>query len=93
MSYSNGSVNWIGQIDANPGTTSISATYTLEKRNANGTYSYVSSWNKSGTATALVSTGSAAAAKGTYRLSVIATVINSAGISEVATDSVVNTFS
>jgi hypothetical protein len=94
MSYSGGSVSWVGQIAGNTGTSSISATYTLEKQNANGTYSFVSSWNDSTTsAISLASTGSATTAKGTYRLSVSAVVKNSAGTPETATNSLVKTFS
>ncbi|MDR1328184.1 MAG: hypothetical protein LBK23_01105 [Oscillospiraceae bacterium] len=93
MTYSNGKVNWEGYISGNSNVTSIAATYTLEKRNSNGTYSSVDSWSVSGSATYLDSSGSKTVATGTYRLTVNVTVTASSGASETADKSLSKTFS
>lgn len=90
MNYSGGAVNWTGEINGYSGTTNISATFTLEKRNASGKYEYVDSWYASSTKTYLYKAASKTGAKGTYRLSVTAAVIRS-GVTETVTDSLVKT--
>lgn len=90
MNYSGGAVNWTGEINGYSGTTKISATFTLEKRNSIGKYEYVDSWTASSTKTYLYKAASKTAAKGTYRLNVTANVTGSSG-TETVTDSLVKT--
>lgn len=90
MGYSGGAVNWTGEIKGYTGVTSISATFTLEKKNASGQYEYVDSWTASSTKTYLYKAASKTTARGTYRLSVSATVKGSSG-TETVTDSLVKT--
>lgn len=90
MNRDGGTVNWTGEINGYSGTTKISATFTLEKRNSSGKYEYVDSWTTSSTNTYLYKAASKTAAKRTYRLSVTATVTRS-GITETVTDSLVKT--
>jgi len=90
MNYSGGAVNWAGEIEGYSGVTKISATFTLEKRNASGKYEYVDSWAASSTKAYLYKEASKTASRGTYRLSVKATVTGSAG-TETVTDSLVKT--
>jgi hypothetical protein len=93
MSYSGGKVNWGGSISGNSNVASISATYTLEKRNTRGTYLFVDDWNYSGTNTYLDSSGSKTTATGTYRLTVEVAVVTTSGTTESASNSLVKTFS
>jgi hypothetical protein len=94
MSYSNGKVNWISQIFGNPGTASITATYRLEKKNTSGAYSLVGTWPGLSTTSALLdNSGSLTTAKGTYRLTVNATVTSNTGVVENVSDSLEKTFS
>jgi hypothetical protein len=93
MTYSNGKVNWGGSISGNSNVASISATYTLEKRNSNGTYTFVDDWNVSGAKTYLDSSGSKTASTGTYRLTVSVTAVTTSGTSENASNNLVKTFS
>lgn len=93
MTYSGGQVNWGGSISGNSNVVSISTTYTLEKRNSNGSYSFVDDWNDSGAATYLDSSGSKTTAKGTYRLTVDITAVTSSGAVETASNSLTKTFS
>lgn len=90
MDYSSGAVNWTGEITGYSGVTSISATFTLEKKNASGSYGYVDSWTVSSTKTYLYKAASKTTARGTYRLRVTATVKGSSG-TETMTDSLVKT--
>ncbi len=92
MLYSGSGVSWSGKISANLGTTKIAATYKLYKKNANGTYSLVNTWASNANSDILISTGSAISSKGTYRLTVNATV-NTNGIKESISDSLEKTFS
>jgi len=90
MNYSGGAVNWTGEIEGHSGVTKISATFTLAKKNTSGQYEYVGSWSESSSKTYLYKAASKTAARGTYRLSVTATVTGSAG-TETVTDSLVKT--
>ncbi len=90
MSYSGGAVNWTGEISGFSGTKKISATFTLEKRNASGRYEQVDSWTASSTKTYLYKSASKIAVPGIYRLSVVATVTGSSG-TETVRDSLVKT--
>jgi hypothetical protein len=92
MDYANNAVNWGVIIKGNTGT-SITATVTLSKQNANGTYTEVGTWPNLSSATAtLGASGSYSGAKGTYKLSVSGTVTDSAGVKEDISDSLVKTF-
>jgi hypothetical protein len=93
MSYSGSEVNWVGQIAGNPGTESISATYTLQRLESNGRYTFIGSWyDSTASSEVLISSGSATTPKGTYKLSVAALVQNSEGSYETATNSFTKTF-
>ena len=90
MDYNGGAVNWTGEISGYSRVTSISATFTLARQNSSGQYEYVDSWNASSTKTYLYKAASKTTARGTYRLSVSATVKGSSG-TETVTDSLVKT--
>ncbi|MDR3277223.1 MAG: hypothetical protein LBT12_00470 [Oscillospiraceae bacterium] len=90
MEYSNGAVNWVVIITGNTGATTT-ATVTLSKQNANGTYTTVGAWPNLSSATATLA-ASCIGAKGTYKLSVVGMVTSSAGIAENISDSLVKTF-
>lgn len=92
MSYSGGEVEWGGRISCVAGTSSVEATYTLERRDQNGSYSLVDSWDDSGTSRFLNSSDSAAAEKGTFRLTVSVTATKSDTV-ETASDVLVKTLS
>ncbi|MCL2221851.1 MAG: hypothetical protein FWC20_06885 [Oscillospiraceae bacterium] len=89
MSFSNGRVTSTGSVQGRTGTTAITATFTLERQNANGTFSVVDTWTASnGTiplhlASSRVTSNQTA---GTFRLSVVASVTRS-GTTEVARNS------
>lgn len=91
MSYSSGKVNWVGQIVGYSGTTRIAATYMLEKKGSDGSYTYVASWpNLQTYSSILISSDSATGTAGTYRLSVAAIVVRN-GFTETVTDSLEKT--
>jgi hypothetical protein len=90
MDYSGGAVNWTSEITGYSGVTSISAAFTLEKKNTDGKYEYVDSWTASSAKTYLYKEASKTATHGTYRLSVSATVKGSSG-TETVTNSLVKT--
>lgn len=90
MDYSNGAVNWTGEITGYSGVTGISATFTLARKNSGGQYEYVDSWSASSTKTYLYKTASKTTVRGTYRLSLSATVKGPSG-TETVTDSLVKT--
>jgi hypothetical protein len=94
MTYSSGQVNWTGMLSGNSSTTaSITATYKLEKRNTNGSYSLVQTWSGfSTTGTYMLSSGSKTTSTGTYRLTVTAQVRNNSGNTETVTDNLIKTF-
>jgi hypothetical protein len=93
LSYSGGKVNWGGSISGNSNVTSINATYTLYRLNANNAYTYVNSWNNYGSQTYLNSSGSQTAAAGTYRLTVEVTATTSSGTTESVSSSLSKTLS
>jgi len=77
MKFSNGIITSTGTVTGKSGTTAISATFILERRNTNGTFTEVDRWTANhGSITMLLSTSRSTRnqSAGTYRLSVIATV-------------------
>lgn len=90
MDYSGGAVDWTGEITGYSGVTDISATFTLEKKNASGKYESVASWKASSSKSYLYKEGSAAGTHGSYRLSVSATVKGPSG-TEPVSSSIVKT--
>ena len=89
--FQNGQAKCVGIVRGAVGTTSINATFTLERRTLFG-WSRVASWDRSSTTSTLTFHGAAAASRGnTYRFSVTATVVRN-GVSETVTTSVQNTF-
>jgi len=75
MSLSNGRVSWSGRIQGHPGTSSIVATYTLERMNTNGSWSHVNSWpNLRASSSILTSSGNVLGSSGAFRLTVVTTV-------------------
>lgn len=93
LSYSGGNANWAGKIQGKIGTTKITATFTLEKKNANGTYTALKSWTASSNNDLLTTSGSYGVSSGsTYRISVTATVTPKTGTSETVSDSLEKNF-
>lgn len=88
LNYSNSTANWTGAILGQPGTTKITATYTLSLKNANGTYTALKSWSDSTNSDLLYSSGSysTVSSGNTYRISVTANVTRNGSI-ETVTDS------
>lgn len=77
MSFRNGTITSTGRVNGQTGTTAISATFVLARRNANGTFSEVDRWTASnGPIPMLLSTSRSTRNQtaGTYRLSVTASV-------------------
>jgi len=77
MSFSNGTITSTGRVNGKNGTTAISATFVLAKRNANGTFTEVDRWTaRNGDIAMLLSTSRTTRnqSAGTYRLSVSASV-------------------
>lgn len=74
LSYSSGTVKWNSTIVGEPNTTKITATFTLYKINANGTYTSLGTWDASSTTLRLTTSGSATGSAGTYKISVTAKV-------------------
>jgi len=73
MSLSNGRVHWDGVIQGASGTSSIIATYTLERWNGSG-WSFQNAWSSSTNSSFLISSGSHSGSSGLYRLTVNAVV-------------------
>ena len=91
LSLSNGTINCVGVIDGVSGTTSISATFTLERKTLFG-WSTVETWESSSNSSSLVFSGTASGSRGnTYRLSVVAVVVRN-GNSETVRTSVEGSF-
>jgi len=77
MTFSNGTITSTGRVNGNNGTTAISATFVLARRNTNGTFTEVDRWTaKNGNVAMLLSTSRTTRnlSAGTYRLSVTANV-------------------
>jgi len=77
MTFSNGTITSTGRVNGNNGTTAISATFVLARRNANGTFTEVDRWTaRNGNIAMLLSTSRMTRnlSAGTYRLSVTANV-------------------
>lgn len=72
--YESGTVKWNSSIVGEPNTTKITATFTLYKKNANGTYTSLGTWDASSTTLRLTASGSATGSAGTYKISVTAKV-------------------
>jgi hypothetical protein len=92
LTFSGNIANVSGAITGITGTTQISATFTLERQNANGTFSYVASWstNANGRILTFSESRSPVTTSGnTYRLRVTAGVTRN-GITEFISDSVTN---
>lgn len=88
LSYSGGNANWTGGIQGKVGTTKITATFTLAKKNSNGTYTTLKTWTESSNSDILFTSGSYAVSSGsTYRISVTTTVTPKSGTSETVSDS------
>jgi hypothetical protein len=72
-------------VIAPSGTTSIRGTFQLQRRNTNGTWTTVRTWNSSSNNSILTWSGTNAVTSGnTYRLRVVATVVRN-GVTESAT--------
>jgi len=77
MSFSNGTITSTGRVNGQNGTTAISATFVLARRNANGTFTEVDRWSATnGVLPMQLSTSRTTRNQptGTYRLSVTAQV-------------------
>lgn len=75
LGFANGSAQCTGRVTGNIGTSKITATFILERKNSNGTYSFEKSWSESVNGRTLTFSDTYAVTKGyTYRLSVTATV-------------------
>ncbi|MGL4791702.1 MAG: hypothetical protein ACRCW1_09855 [Anaerotignaceae bacterium] len=87
LSFSGGSAYCDGTITGATGTTSIDATFKLERKTSSG-WTLEKSWTKTGSSKTLLWTGNTAVSSGnTYRLSVSAKVVNG-GVSETVSTSV-----
>lgn len=91
MTYSGGAVQWRGIVQGKANTANINANFRLEKQNSNGSYVLVDTWTASTTTTKLDKSASVVGSRGTYRLTVTATVKSTSGVSETVTDSLVKT--
>lgn len=85
MSRNGGTVTSMGQILGQAGTTAISASFTLARQNANGTFTNVDSWitNSSSMATSS-SRSTTGQSAGTYRLSVTVRVTRNGTVETVS---------
>ena len=84
LSRSGGNVNWSGDVVGFPGTTRITATFTLERVDDFGRFAFVNSWSHSTNSAVLMASGSTPGAVGTYRLTITTTVTRH-GINETVT--------
>ena len=93
LTFSSGQANASGIVEGESNTTRISATYSLQEKNGNNwttvhTWPTVTIYGK-----LLTFTGSASATQGkTYRLTVNATVTNTAGTSETVSEYLEKTY-
>lgn len=84
MSRNGGTVTSSGRIAGQAGTTAISASFTLARQNANGTFTNVDSWTASSNSMLVSSSRSTTGqSAGTYRLSVSASVTRNGTIETV----------
>jgi hypothetical protein len=85
MTISSGTATCTVQVLGFSGTTNISVATTLQRRNTNGTWTNVRTWNSSTANSFLTWSGTNAATAGnTYRLRIVATVTRN-GTTETAT--------
>ena len=87
MTFSNGTITSTGRVNGKNGTTAISATFVLARRNANGTFTEVDKWSaKNGSIAMLLSTSRSTRnqSAGTYRLSVTASVTRNGKVETVS---------
>ena len=92
MSFNNGVITSNGSVSGRAGTTSISATYTLERQQANGTFQRVDSWSANSNSMILTSSRTTSnMIRGTYRLSVTVTATRN-GVVETASETLTRTF-
>jgi len=86
MTFANGTITSTGRVNGQNGTTTISATFVIARRNANGTFSEVDRWTaRNGSITMLLSTSRTTRnqSAGTYRLSVTASVTRNGRVETV----------
>ena len=84
MSLSGGNLRSSGVVTGQAGTTGITANFTLERQNANGTFSQIDRWSANNGASPMVLSSSRSTASqtaGTYRISVTARVTRN-GVTE-----------
>ena len=89
MNLSNGNIISNGSVTGQNGTTGISATFTLSRQNANGTFTVVDTWSATHGASTMILTSSrttAGQSAGTYRLSVTSRVTRN-GTTETVSES------
>lgn len=88
LSYSGSTATWSGVIQGQPGTTKIEATFTLAKKNTNGTYTNLKSWTASSSNFLLSATNtySSVSSGTTYRITVTSKVTRN-GTTETVTTS------
>lgn len=85
LSISSGTATCSATVIANTGTTNISGTFQLQRKNADGTWTTVKTWNSTSTTRTLTWSGTNAVTSGlTYRLRCQVTVVRN-GSSETAT--------
>jgi hypothetical protein len=87
LNFSNGSALCNGKITGAPGTSYISATFTLERKPSGGTYSSYHTWSQTSTNSGTLRwSGSCSVSKGyTYKLSVTANVTRGGTTETVST--------
>ena len=90
--YENGNAQNFASIVGATGTTSINATFTLERQTIFGNWTTVQTWTSRASGSSLTFFETASASKGNkYRLSVTATVVRN-GVSETVSTSFEQTF-
>jgi hypothetical protein len=98
LSFSGSTATVTGAVIGKNGTTSISATFYLQKRNSNGTFTTIKTWtpvsvNGSTLSFSNTYTSSTNITQGSiYRLCVSASVTNSAGSTEAVSDYMQKTY-
>jgi len=85
LSFANGVASCDGAVFGYSGTTKISATLTLERKNTNGIYTYVDSWSTNANSSQLFVSGTASVASGyTYRLRISANVTRNGSVENIS---------